>query len=288
MFQIKEVMTGTLKSLGITKQYNTQSAIVHWQEIVGEEIASHAWPISIQRGILLLAVNNPVWSHHLMMLKPGIINKINTFLKEKMVIDIRFQAGDLKKYQNYGEGGENTAVLQPARLDSKELAAVWQATEAIKDDNLRKKCYYVLIKQTGITKTKKDAGWHSCKNCSVLVPPEQSYCTACSLVYKQESSQAIKKLLREAPWITYQEICKFVPCSPREFHTCKKQLVHRLIRDLFEPGWDKLNEGTLVMLMTGVKPDKINETMVNHVISKIKGRLAEKYRRKSYVFAPRR
>lgn len=288
MFRIKDVMSSTLKSLGVTKQYNAQSVIVHWQEIAGEEIASHAWPISIQRGILLLAVNNSVWSHHLMMLKTGIIHKINTFLNEKLVTDIRFQAGDLRKYQNSEEDGENSTLLQPAILDSKELAAVWQATAAIQDNNLRKKCYYVLIKQTGITITKKKAGWQSCKSCSVLVPPGQSYCNVCSLTYKQEKKYAVTKLLTEAPWLTYKEICQFVPCSPREFHTGKKRLVHKLIHALFEPGWDKLNEATLVMLMTGVKPDRINETMVNTVISKIKGRLAEKVRRKSYVSAPRR
>lgn len=155
MFRIKDVMPSTLKSLGVTKQYNAQSVIVHWQEIAGEEIASHAWPISIQRGIMLLAVNNSVWSHHLMMLKSGIINKINAFLNEKMVIDIRFQAGDLRKYQNCEEDRENTSILQPTKLDSEELASLWQATAAIQDNNLRKKCYYVLIKQTGINITKK-------------------------------------------------------------------------------------------------------------------------------------
>jgi hypothetical protein len=288
MFQIKEIMPSTLKSLGIIKKYNAQSVITHWQEIAGEEISSHAWPISIQRGILLLAVNSPVWSHHLMMLKPGIINKINAFLKEKLVTDIRFQAGDLKKYQNNGEGGDNIPMLQPAKLDSEELADVWKATEAIKDENLRKKCYYVLIKQTGINKTKKNAGWQSCKHCSVLVPQGQSYCSACSLVRKQESKQEITKLLKEAPWLTYQEIYEFIPCSPRDFHTCKKRLVHKMIHALFEPGWDKLNDATLVMLMTAVKPDRITDTMINNVICKVKGRLAEKVRRKSYVSASRR
>lgn len=282
-------MPSTLKALGITKQYNAQSVIVHWQEIAGEEISSHAWPISIQRGILLLAVNNPVWSHHLMMLKPGIIHKINTFFNEKLIYDIRFQAGNLKKYQNNGEVGENIPLLQPSKLSSEELSVVWQATEAIKDENLRKKCYYVLIKQTGINKAKKDAGWQSCKKCSVLVPPGQNYCSACSLAFKNENKQAINKLLKEAPWLTYQEICKFITCTPREFHTGKKRLIHKLIHELFEPRWDKLNEATLVMLMTGIKPDRISKPMIDRVISKIKERLAEKVRRKkTYVSASRR
>lgn len=288
MFRLKDIVSGTLKSLGINKQYTAHSVLIHWQEIVGEEIAGHAWPISLERGTLLLAVNNPVWSHHLMMLKPGIIDKINTYLNEKLVHDIRFQAGNLKKYQNHEEDEDNTLVLKPVKLNAQESAAVWQATEPIQDANLRKKCYYVLLKQTGLKKAKEQAGWQSCKRCSVLVPPGQHHCNVCSYEYKQEKKQAIINLLTEAPWLTYQEACQFVPCSPREFHTEKKRLVHRLIHALFEPDWDRLNEATLVMLMTGIKPDKINETIVNSVISKIKIRLAEKVRRKNYVSSSRR
>lgn len=288
MFRVKDVLSGTLKSMGLTKQYNAQSVIVHWQEIAGDEIASHAWPISIQRGVLLLAVNNPVWSHHLMMLKPVLIDKINTYLKEKLVFEIRFQAGNLQKYQNHEEDGENSVSLQPAKLNSEELAATWQATEAIKDDNLRKKCYYVLIKQAALHKAKQIEGWQSCKRCNILVPPGKSHCTVCSIESKQEKREAITKLLTEAPWLTYQEVCQFVPSSPREFHTAKKGLVHKLIHALFEPGWDKLNEATLVMLMTGVKPGRINDAIVDTVIGKIKVRLAEKIRRKSHVSASRR
>lgn len=288
MFRIKEVLSSTIKSLGVTKQYNAQSVIIHWREIVGDDISSHAWPISIQRGILLLAVNNSVWSHHLLALKPEIINKINTFLNEKLVVDIRFQAGDLRKYQNHQEGEEFDSFLQPSKLDSEELAAVWQATEAIQDKNLRKKCYYVLIKQTGLNKTKQKQGWQPCNRCSVLVPPKQSYCTVCSREQHWEKKEAIRKLLIEAPWLTYQEVNQFVPCTPRVFHTVKKSLIHKYIHTLFEPGWDKLNDAVLVMLMTGVKPDKINQAMVDTVIGKIKVRLAEKVRRKNNVSASRR
>lgn len=65
-------------------------------------------------------------------------------------------------------------------------------------------------------------------------------------------------------------------------------MIHKLVHALFEPGWDRLNEATLVMLMTGIKPDRIDATIVNTVISKIKVRLAEKIRRKNYVSAFRR
>jgi hypothetical protein len=288
MFRLKDILPVTLKSMGLTKKYNAQSVIIHWQEIVGEEISSHSWPVSVERGILFLAVNNPVWSHHLMMLKPGIMDKINKFLNEKLICDIRFQAGDLKKYQNQQEDGENITILRPTKLTADELADIWKKTEAIQDSSLRKKCYYVLIKQTAITKTKQKEGWKTCKGCSVLLPPGQVFCTACSIEQKQEKTQSLTKLLKEAPWLSYQDTFQFVACSPREFHTTKKTLVHKLIRTLFEPGWDKLNEAVLVMLMTGITPDKINQITIDTVIGKIKVRLAEKVRRKKYVSAPGR
>ncbi|HWR44026.1 DUF721 domain-containing protein [Sporomusa sp.] len=288
MFRLKDVLPVTLKSMGLTKKYNAQSVIIHWQEIVGDEISSHSWPVSVERGILFLAVNNPVWSHHLMMLKPGIMDKINKFLNEKLIHDIRFQAGDLRKYQNHQEDGENIAILQPTKLNADELATIWEKTEAIQEPNLRKKCYYMLIKQTAITKTKQKEGWQSCKRCSVLLPPGQDYCTACSIEHKQDKIQSLTRLLKEAPWLSYQDTCQFVPCSPREFHTTKKSLVHKLIRGLFEPDWDRLNEAVLVMLMTGITPDRINQVTIDTVIGKIKVRLAEKVRRKKYVSAPGR
>lgn len=288
MFPVKDVLPRTLKTLGVTKKYNEQSVIVHWQEIAGDEIASHAWPISLQRGLLLLAVNNSVWSHHLMMLKADLIHKINSYLQERMVIDIKFQAGDLRKYQNCEENEKDGGWLQPCKLTTAELAAVWQATAAIQDDKLRKKCYYVLIKQTGMNEAKKKAGWKTCKHCSVLVPPGQTICSACSIACKQERKSALAKLLAEAPWLSYQETAQFVPCTAREFHTTKKRLIHKYIHALFEPGGDKLNEAALVMLMTGIKPDKINDKTIHTVIGKIKERLAEKVRRKSYVSASRR
>lgn len=214
MFRIKDIVPNTLKSLGINKQYNAQSVIVHWPEIAGDEIATHAWPISIKHGVLLLAVNNPVWSHHLMMLKPGIINKINMFLHEKLVADIRFQAGDLKKYQNHEEDEQSSLSIRPAKLDSEELTGVWEATEPIKDINLRKKCYYVLIKQTGIDKAKKKAGWQSCKRCSVLVQPGQNYCSVCSLEYKQEKNRQLFSYLRRLPGFLIRKRPKLFPVAP--------------------------------------------------------------------------
>ena len=288
MFSIKEVLPVTLKTLGLKKQYNAQSVIVHWREIAGEDIAEHSWPISVERGVLLLAVDSPVWSHHLLMLKPELLGKISTFLNEKIIYDIKFQAGDVRKYKNSQEHEDSVTFLRPSILDEEELNIIWKKTETVGDLNLRKKCYYVLIKQAGLNKAKQHAGWQPCKRCSVLVPNDQKYCTVCLREGRQELKDDITRILFEAPWLSLQEIQQFVECSPREYHSAKKNLVHKLIRALFSPTWDKLNEAVLVMLMTGIKPDKVTQETIDSVIAKIKVRLAEKFRRKKYVSSPGR
>lgn len=48
-------------------------------------------PAEIEYGILFLTVKNSVWSHHLSMMKIDIIAKINHFIGEALVKDIRFR-----------------------------------------------------------------------------------------------------------------------------------------------------------------------------------------------------
>ena len=70
--------------------------IVHWGEIVGPEIAAHATAVSVAAGSLRVVVNSPVWSHHLMMLRQNLIEKINKFAGEKVISHIHFTIGSGK------------------------------------------------------------------------------------------------------------------------------------------------------------------------------------------------
>ncbi|HML88829.1 MAG TPA: DUF721 domain-containing protein [Methylomusa anaerophila] len=287
---MKDILPNTLKSMGIAKKYNSYSVIIHWEEIAGGEIAAHAWPVTIQRGTMILAVNNSVWSHHLMMLKNELIDKINSFLHEKLVTDIRFQAGYFRKNQNqeYKENGENGQSVSPVRLNANELELIGNMVAYINDEKLRNKIKYVLIKEIATDRAKRLQGWKNCLSCTVLVPPGTSYCTICNLAQKEAKKNAMHQLLIDAPWLTYQETNSYIVCSLKEYHLTKKALVHNLVRRLFQPNVDKVTEASLVMLMTGIKPDKMSQEFIDTMISKIKIKLFEKkVRRKNYVSAPR-
>jgi predicted nucleic acid-binding Zn ribbon protein len=60
-----------------------------WSEIVGEAIANHTQPLSIQRGVLRVATSSAAWAQNLAFERQGLLVKINAVLPDP-VRDIRF------------------------------------------------------------------------------------------------------------------------------------------------------------------------------------------------------
>lgn len=77
--------------LGIGKKVREYEAVLQWETIVGEKIASISTATRIQQGILMVKVKTAPWRNELTLLKPDIIRKMNEALKEEVVKDIRFQ-----------------------------------------------------------------------------------------------------------------------------------------------------------------------------------------------------
>lgn len=77
--------------LGIGGRVREYDAVVRWEEIVGEKIASVSAATRIQKGVLVVKVKTAPWRNELTLLKPEIIRKINDALQGEVVKDIRFQ-----------------------------------------------------------------------------------------------------------------------------------------------------------------------------------------------------
>lgn len=282
MKSLRNLLPLTLKQLGIQKRYNAESAIIHWRQIVGEKIAAHAHPVSIQRDLLFVAVSNSVWCHHLSMMKEDIITKINAFIGDRLIRDIRFQAG----YSANGQNEDNTKKnenykfsLHKIKLTESELNAAKEISQAAKDDELQQKVLRIMKKDISLKKHRLQEKWHECARCKTLCPPEESYCQVCTLEIKSEVKSEIYKTLIEAPWLRYGELNKYVKCSPNEFKDVKDRIIAALINEISAGNDDKIKLLTLVMLTTGIKPEEITDALINKTIENI--------RRKRYVSAPR-
>ncbi|MDX2481938.1 MAG: DUF721 domain-containing protein [Desulfuromusa sp.] len=73
---------------GIGEQITRHQAWLVWDQLVGEQIAARARPLKLRKGVLEVQVDHPVWMQQLQMLKPKILEKINTQIPNAGITDI--------------------------------------------------------------------------------------------------------------------------------------------------------------------------------------------------------
>ena len=164
MQQVSQMITGTLDDLGIGKKYRSHYVIMYWKKIVGSEIADHSCAVDITKGIMTVHASNSVWMHHLFLLKRDIIHKINTFLGEELINDIRFRIGAIKNIEAKEETGIAPLAirLRGIRLTKEEVEQVRQLTADISNPLLKKKLVNILYKNKAYCKLKKKKKDGSC------------------------------------------------------------------------------------------------------------------------------
>jgi hypothetical protein len=90
---IRSVLENTLKNLEIDVQLKSYSILGAWNEIAGATVAAHSQPRSIRNRILFIDVTHSTWMQQLQFLKPTLLEKVNNFLGEPLIQDIRFKLG---------------------------------------------------------------------------------------------------------------------------------------------------------------------------------------------------
>ncbi|MBN1449234.1 MAG: DUF721 domain-containing protein [Bacteroidetes bacterium] len=76
---------------GLDRRIREEEVLQRWPDIVSTAIANHAHPVRMRRGILWIEVTDAVWRQELHMMRTGLIEKINAFLGEHIVEEIRLR-----------------------------------------------------------------------------------------------------------------------------------------------------------------------------------------------------
>jgi len=87
---INQLIYQFLKSIGIKGKIEENFAIVHWDKVVGDEIAKQTEPFRVTDGILYVKVADTVWRNELYFLKNEIIKKLNEKVGKQIITDIKF------------------------------------------------------------------------------------------------------------------------------------------------------------------------------------------------------
>lgn len=136
MESIKHIVTQVLDNLGMEKKVRESRAISSWKEIVGERIARNTHPYKIQKGILFVSTFSSVWSQELSLMSQEIKERINSFLGEDVIKEMRF----------YPRGVDRQPVIEtpsreiaPRELNKTQVQEIEELAGQIEDDVLRER-----------------------------------------------------------------------------------------------------------------------------------------------------
>ncbi|HVM62263.1 MAG TPA: DUF721 domain-containing protein [Verrucomicrobiae bacterium] len=89
-----QLVPDVMRKLGLEERLRQSQVFFLWSEIVGTEVAHHAQPVSLRNGLLVVAVDHPVWLQELSRYhKPLLLQKVQQRVGKKAVRDIRFRIG---------------------------------------------------------------------------------------------------------------------------------------------------------------------------------------------------
>jgi len=139
---IRSVLEHTLERLEIDVPLKTYSILGAWSEIVGPTVAAHSQPRSIRNRILFVDVSHSTWTQQLQFFKPTLLEKVNHFLGEPLIQDIRFKLGKILP-------GTPSPVKDDPRpreeLDQKTLKRIEELIQKIEDEEVRRALKDVLM-----------------------------------------------------------------------------------------------------------------------------------------------
>jgi len=149
---LRSILEKTLKNLEIDVPLKRYSIWGAWKEIVGDSIARQTQPRAIRNRILFIDVSHSTWIQQLQFLKPELLEKINDFLGEPLIQDIRFKLGKISPTLSTPD---KTHLLEDEKLDKMTLGQIEGLLQKIDDGEVRKGLRDILIKGAKLERFRK-------------------------------------------------------------------------------------------------------------------------------------
>ncbi len=93
--RIGEAISGAFERLGLEARFRQSEIWTVWPTVVGPQIARHTQPHAIVHGRLIVHVTDPVWLHHLSMMRPKVVAALGEKLRTSIVRELVLRVGEV-------------------------------------------------------------------------------------------------------------------------------------------------------------------------------------------------
>jgi hypothetical protein len=134
------------RKYGCAAEMREQRIAIHWREIVGDLVASRAWPDGLDGGVLWVEAKTSAWVHQLSFLRDEIRQRANEVVGDPpLVRDVRFFQGERTRRRADDVLAMTRAIGRqppeqrspPAPAANERLRAIKDEADKIADDELR-------------------------------------------------------------------------------------------------------------------------------------------------------
>jgi hypothetical protein len=144
---IGEVIKRAIKKPDSIRKIKEYSIVAAWPQIVGQKLAANSYPIKIRYGTVIIVAKDNMWAAELRYMSALIIKKINEFLKEELIKDIKFstyiqfEPGRAVPYKEESKNETDSIELSDEQKQMIDTNLKW-----IEDEELRKRMQKLLYR----------------------------------------------------------------------------------------------------------------------------------------------
>jgi len=145
--RISDLLNDLIKQKNWSKKIKQHDVFQLWPKIVGDDIAARTAPHVIRGTVLWVRITDSVWMQQLHLMKPLLLEKINSRLQGAIVSDLRFQVDSTL---DANAEAENLIVEKKYESDENDSQAFDEMLAKVTDDvqikQAVKKCWEKLRK----------------------------------------------------------------------------------------------------------------------------------------------
>lgn len=247
MIDVDDFAHRQMRALGsdVYQKFLHREIIEKWEQLVGADIAAKVRPIAIEFGVLYVDLPSSAWKDQLKFFTEEIFDALNENFpqSESLVKEIRiaksFQVAANPPPQKFSpEESAAPVTIDEIILTDEEVARCRsQATKKFPEGKLRETVFQTLLAQARVQKFRLATGWHKCKRCETLCPPEEIFCEACKIRERETMLAELFKIFYDAPQIKTRDAQKILlermphmrrECSPDVIESARTSLIQKV------------------------------------------------------------
>lgn len=133
-------------------------------------------------------------------------------------------------------------------------------------------------------KSRLQRGWHKCKFCEILCPPNEILCDVCRIKERERLHQKIRRIFHDEPWAPFREVQERImqefphlkaDCTLEAIEAARMSLILQAAARVSYGDTESDAAKFLVMLARQLPLDKLTPAIINRTLNEFRFNLAD-------------